>query len=281
MTNEIWKEFMRWTPDNYPETTEAIVMVSNLGRVKRLHYRRWNKKNNGYSNMAEYYYVPNNNRGKQRTEKEDRKDKFGKYLNVNVNGKTFSIHRLVALCFVPNPYNKEQVNHIDSNRSNNHYLNLEWVTNYENLKHARENGSFDEAVEASRVFKDEEFESVLNIYFKVLSINKTGEAYGCSGEAVRMFFIRIVGKDKWEEIHRFIKLYYKYEEWKIGRVGIIKEKKKYVVKRGNFRIGSFYSLDEAIFVKENFIKEADNEFFKNSIRFKKELIEEYRRRTNT
>ena len=188
---------------------------------------------------------------------------------------------MVAICFIPNPMNKEQVNHIDSNRSNNHVSNLEWVTNSENLKHARENGSFDNAVEASKTFKDEEFESVLNVYFEILSLNKTGEIYGCSGEAVRMFFIRIIGSERWEATHKFIKLWCKYKEWKIGRIGIIKEKKRYVLKRGTFRIGRFCNMQEAMLAKENFIKEADNEFSQNSICFKRKIIEEYRRKTNT
>jgi hypothetical protein len=46
--------------------------------------------------------------------------------------KNFFIHRLVATAFLPNPENKEQVDHIDTNKSNNCVDNLRWVTSIEN-----------------------------------------------------------------------------------------------------------------------------------------------------
>ena len=53
--------------------------------------------------------------------------------------KRLLIHRLVALQFVPNPEpeKKKQVNHRDRNRRNCQVCNLEWVTAWENERHAR------------------------------------------------------------------------------------------------------------------------------------------------
>jgi hypothetical protein len=46
--------------------------------------------------------------------------------------KNFYIHRLIAFAFLPNPYNKPEVDHIDGCKSNNNVNNLRWVTPSEN-----------------------------------------------------------------------------------------------------------------------------------------------------
>jgi hypothetical protein len=51
----------------------------------------------------------------------------------NPKKKNYYIHILVAKLFVNNPDNLPEVNHKDSNRANNHYKNLEWVTRLENI----------------------------------------------------------------------------------------------------------------------------------------------------
>lgn len=62
------------------------------------------------------------------------------YLRVDLTSegkkKHFKVHRLVAGAFIPNPNNLPQVNHKDTNKSNNHVDNLEWSNNQLNMAHA-------------------------------------------------------------------------------------------------------------------------------------------------
>lgn len=93
--------------------------VSNLCRVRSL--QKINRK---------YTCIIKNIHGK------------GGYLSATLSfknkPKTFYIHRLVALHFIPNPLNKPDVNHKDYNRWNNVVENLEWATTKENVRYSSE-----------------------------------------------------------------------------------------------------------------------------------------------
>lgn len=52
--------------------------------------------------------------------------------NKNHSPKSFSIHRLVAFAFIPNPQQKPFIDHINTIREDNRVDNLRWVTNLEN-----------------------------------------------------------------------------------------------------------------------------------------------------
>lgn len=103
LDNEIWKQVVLENVD----TSDKRYYVSNLGRFK-----------NSSGIIMDNYKVNENG-----------------YIRVYIYNKTYALHRLIALAFVENIDNKEQVNHIDGNKLNNSVANLEWVTNSENQIH--------------------------------------------------------------------------------------------------------------------------------------------------
>lgn len=98
--------------------------------------------------VNQYYNYMISNFGKVLNTKTGRilnpiKSKQG-YLKVNLyingKGKMFYIHRLVAEHFVSGYKDGLQVNHIDGNKLNNVFTNLEWCTVGENSRHAYDCG---------------------------------------------------------------------------------------------------------------------------------------------
>ncbi len=110
---------------------EGIYQVSNQGQVKRLSRTQVDK-----SGRTQNY--------KEKILKTRLRDDG--YVDVclwdSKTNKKFipKVHRLVAQAFIPNPLNKDFVNHKDGNKSNNNSYNLEWCTQSENENHAWETG---------------------------------------------------------------------------------------------------------------------------------------------
>lgn len=92
-----------------------------------------------------------------------------------------NIHIMVARAFIPNPENKPIVNHMDGNKLNNAWWNLEWNTVHENNDHARKTGlnrSYGEDNALSLLTK----EQVLEIVKAKGLFKDIGKKYGvCAG----------------------------------------------------------------------------------------------------
>jgi hypothetical protein len=150
---EIWKDI---------EGYEGVYQVSNLGRVKSLKYgiKSRIKILSGAISSNGYFYVA---------------------LYKNKKIVKISIHRLVAITFINNPEQKEQVNHIDGNKTNNFYNNLEWATRSENMKHAFKTG----LNKSSDLQKQKTIESNSSLIIDII----TGVIYKSIREASRRYDI--------------------------------------------------------------------------------------------
>lgn len=144
MQTEIWKPVKGY---------EGLYEVSSLGRVKSLSYKctgvekilKPNRQRNGYLGVC-----------------------LRRYGKV----KRFLIHRLVAIAFLPNPYDFEQINHKNEDKANNCVENIEWCSRRYNMRYGsrtkRQAASKSKAVEASR------FPDFRTIELRFVSVKETG-----------------------------------------------------------------------------------------------------------
>lgn len=62
------------------------------------------------------------------------------YFRTQFGGKTRTVHRVIAMAFIPMEDGRDFVNHKDGDKRNNNVENLEWCTRSENAKHAYTHG---------------------------------------------------------------------------------------------------------------------------------------------
>lgn len=118
------------------KSKETPYFISNYGRVYGIHYDKLHE-------------MPISHKG---------------YVEVRFNtieGKSITtrLHRLVAENFLeyPNNFDELTVNHIDGNKQNNYYKNLEIITNENNIKHANDIGLYDVSYTQEEINKINEY----------------------------------------------------------------------------------------------------------------------------
>lgn len=112
-TKEIFKDIYGY---------EGLYQVSNFGNIKSSDRQRLGKGGCLRSCPGRILKPKINNRGYYQVDLFDKNNKSTRFL----------IHRLVALAFLENPNNYDQINHIDNDHTNNCVTNLEWCNNYQN-----------------------------------------------------------------------------------------------------------------------------------------------------
>lgn len=112
LENEEWKDIKGY---------EGDYQISNFGRVKSLKRKTPMIMSLILSRTQDYYSIG---------------------LTKNSQKNQFSIDRLVAEHFIPNPNNLPEVNHIDEDTTNNNVNNLEWVTHSQNVQHSAHKQSY-------------------------------------------------------------------------------------------------------------------------------------------
>ena len=90
------------------------------------------------------------------------------YSVITLKNKVYSIHRIVALNFIPNPNGKPYVNHINCITTDNNVNNLEWVTQKENTSlHNKQ------TCHPKRVMQIDKNDNIIKIFDSLIEASKS------------------------------------------------------------------------------------------------------------
>jgi len=121
---------------------------------------------------------------------------------ISLNGirKHISIHRAVATLYVPNPDNLPEVDHKDTNKMNNHYTNLEWVSTKENRDRAIRNGLHRVGADTyNHIFTEDDIRYIRQNYkYKDSEFGTTGLAKKFNTNGSRIW--KIVNNKVWKHL---------------------------------------------------------------------------------
>lgn len=125
MTNEEFIESIKLDNEEWRDVVgyEGIYMVSSLGRLccLRTVIKDLKRDRQVHRKLSKIHKVLRNG-----------KHYLMAILSKDGTYKKVYMHRIVALSFIPNPNNYNEIDHIDTNGENNVVENLRWVTHKEN-----------------------------------------------------------------------------------------------------------------------------------------------------
>lgn len=100
------------------------------------------------------------------------------YVYCRTGKRNYSVHRLVAEAFLPNPNNLPQVDHLNADRTDNRVENLEWVTIQENARRVVERGRHKSQKGQYKKYTQADYDKVVSLVESGLSYSKAGKEVG-------------------------------------------------------------------------------------------------------